>query len=289
MARRWLIGPAVVVGIALVGTGIWWFNRPEPIPTRPPASAPPVGSCWRVDAAGARAALPWSGAPVGCATEHTAEIFHVGQVDHELIGKARSARGSEVTLANNLMYAQARRACEAFASTYLGGDWHKDQVTVVANWVSPAGDGFFGCALAQVADPAGTSLVSRTSSLKATGDSGGLAIECVRRGTGETLGYSRCDQEHDGEFVGTYTLTPPDAPFDANAVKDTATKGCGQVALGYLGLPITGNRADLQVGYVGPTTASTWLGSDQTFACYAMAGVKLRGSIHSLGTRTLPH
>jgi hypothetical protein len=57
---------------------------------------------------------------------------------------------------------------------------------------------------------------------------------------------------------------------------------------GYLGLPAGADRPDLSAGYVGPTTAQTWLGSDQTFACYAVATDRLRGTIRSLGTRPLP-
>ena len=66
------------------------------------------------------------------------------------------------------------------------------------------------------------------------------------------------------------------------------TRGCGQVALTYLGLPSTATRPDLKIGYVGPTTAETWLGSDQTFACYASADTPLRGTVRNLGTRPLP-
>jgi hypothetical protein len=32
-----------------------------------------------------------------------------------------------------------------------------------------------------------------------------------------------------------------------------------------------------------------WVGSDQTFACYAMAAVPVRGSVRGLGTGPLPH
>ncbi len=66
------------------------------------------------------------------------------------------------------------------------------------------------------------------------------------------------------------------------------TKGCGQVALTYLGLPADATRPDLKVGYVGPTSAETWLGSDQTFGCYASTDAALRGTIRNLGTRPLP-
>lgn len=172
MSRPWRIRLPVVLVAALVAAGaLWWFTRPEQIPTAVPAGAPPVGSCWTVDPA--------------------------------------------------------------------------------------ARDGFFACALTQSTDPGGTGYVRRTGSLKGAGGDGPLAIACVRRGGGDSLAYSPCDGEHDGEFVGTYTLTPPDAPFDATAVAAAVTKGCGQQILKYIGLPADATRPDLHVGYVGPTTAAT--------------------------------
>jgi hypothetical protein len=289
VSRRWRVGLGVLVVAVLVGAGVLaWINRDEPIPTTVPAAAPRVGSCWTVDAAAAQRALPWPGAPVDCGQPHTAEVYHVGQVDHDLISRARGAKGDGTTIATNLMYAQARRACNAFGSTFLGVDWHQEQVIPLANWITPTRDGFFACALAQAGDPGGTRYVSRTGSLKGAGGDAALAIACVRRGDGDSLAYAPCEGEHTGEFVGTYTLTPADAPFDATAVAAAVTKGCGRQALKYLGLPTGATRPDLHVGYVGPTTATTWLGSDQTFGCYATAQVNLRGTVRNLGTRPLP-
>ena len=288
MGRPWRVRLAVVAVCGLVAAGaVWWINRDAPVPTKLPASAPQVGSCWLVDPTAAQATLPWPGGPLDCAKPHTAEVYHVGQVDADLVRRARGAKGDETTIATNLMYAQARRACDAIGRIYLGADWHQDQVTLLASWIAPARDGFFGCALAQTVDPGGTRYVSRTASLKGLGTPPALVIECVTK-NGGALAYSPCDGAHDGEFVGTYTLTPPDAPFNATAVAAAVTKGCGQEALKYLGLPTDATRPDLHVGYVGPTTAATWLGSDQTFACYTTAEVRMRGTLRNLGTRPLP-
>jgi hypothetical protein len=287
MARSWR-GRLVAVGLiaVAVGAGVWWINRSEPIPTRPPASAPKVGDCWAVQPAAAAKAMPWPGSAVPCGSAHSAEIFHVGQVDRDLISKARSAKGDDAKVARNLMFAEVRRACGAFGSTYLGANWHDDQVTLVANWIEPASNGFFGCALVQTTGPGGTTYVTRTGSLKGVG-TGPLAIGCVTR-TGDAVRYSSCAEPHTGEYVGSYTITPDNAPFNATAVQAAATKGCGKAALSYLGLPETGTRPDLKVGFVGPTAADTWLGSDQTFGCYASADVQLRGTVRNLGTRPLP-
>ena len=288
MAGSWKgrLAAVAVLGLAAAGL-VWWINRGTPIPTTPPASAPKVGACWAVSPAAAKGAMPWPGSPVPCTAAHTAEVYHVGQVDHDLISRARAAKGDDAKVAQNLMYAEVRRACGGFASVYLGGDWHRDQVTLLANWIAPARDGFFGCALVQVTGPGGAQYVTRTGSFKGAGDTGPLAIECVAR-TGDTVRFASCTDVHSGEFVGAYRITPDNAPFDARAAASAATKGCGQVALTYLGLPSAATRADLKVGYVGPTTAETWLGSDQTFGCYASADAPLRGTVRNLGTRPLP-
>jgi hypothetical protein len=275
---------AIVAVVVALGVAMWLLNRPDPVPSAVPAGAPQVGSCWQVDGAAVHDAFPWKGTAVPCSAGHTAEVFHVGQADHDVVRRGR-ARGTDGAVARNLMLVEVRRACGAFASTFLGDNWHRAQVTVVADWIGQQRDGFFGCALAQTVDAGGTQLVARTASLKSAAAS--VAAACVTRGTAGST-YIACDQAHDGEFVGIYTLTPPNAPFDQAAVKDTVSKGCGDLVRDYLGLASTANRADLSVGYVGPTTAQTWLGSDQTFACYALAGVTLRGSIRSLGARPLP-
>jgi hypothetical protein len=286
MARSWRRRLALVGVLAVGAAGVvWWINRGESIPTHPPAGAPRVGSCWTVSPQTAKRALPWPGRPVDCAGPHTAEVYHVGQVDRDLVSRARGAKGDDRTVAVNLMYAQARRACGALGTKYLGADWHATRVALLANWIEPVRDGFFGCAAAQASDPGGGGFVTRTATLKGAGP--GLATACVSR-EGETVRYEPCTAEHTGEFVGTYIVTPSGAPFDGTAVASAVTKGCGQATLSYLGLPADASRPDLHVGYVGPTTAATWLGSDQTFACYASADAPIRGTVRSLGTRPLP-
>ncbi len=279
-----LIAALVVV---LGGAVFWWYSRPEAVPTKPPAAAPAVGSCWSVDATAARTAFPWSGSPVDCTASHTAEVYYLGQIDASLIRQDHKAKGDDKTIADNLMYAQARIACGNFASVYLGASWHTGQVTVLANWVTPAHSGFFACALAQVADPAGKTLTARSASLKGglAGDGkAALTVGCV-----DAAGsYTACDQTHRSEYVGGYTITPESAPFNAGALQTAVTQGCGQLVQAYLGAASGPARADVSVAYVGPTTAADWLGSDQTYACYAKTAVDIRGSIRNLGTRPLP-
>jgi len=278
---------AIAVFAVLVGGAVWWINRSEPIPTKPPANAPKAGECWAIPSDQTPKAMPWPGGPVSCSSAHTAEMVQVGQVDRELTSKARVATGDDAKIAQGLMYAEARRACTESADRYLGTSWHRLQVTLLAAWIDPAGSGFYGCALAQITGPGGNTYVTRTGSLKGIGDGGPLTIGCVAR-TGDTVRFASCDQPHTGEFVGMYRITPDNAPFDAKAVSDAATKGCTQAALAYLGLPGTATRADLIVGYIGPSAAASWLGSDQTFDCYASASTPLRGTIRNLGTRPLP-
>ena len=282
MSRRWgVLLAAIVAVLALVGVAAWWFNRPDPVPAKAPASAPALGSCWRVEPSAATRAFPWSGADAPCTGPHTAEVYYVGQADHDLVRQSRGS-GQNATIAANLMLAEVRRACGSFASTYLGANWHQSRVTILADWIGSQRDGFFGCALAETGDAAGTRFATRTAGVK--GASEGLAATCALDG-----GYVPCEQPHNGEFVGTYTVTPADAPFDLAALKTTVSRGCGDAVRAYLGLPAGADRPDLTAGYVGPTTAQTWLGSDQTFACYAVSSDRMRGTIRSLGTRPLPH
>jgi len=157
------------------------------------------------------------------------------------------------------------------------------RVRVVASWIVPQDTGYFACGLAEVADPAGKQFRDRTAGLAGAG--GQIGIDCVEKAAGTDLRYVACDAPHDGEFVGAYTLTPPDAPFNADGVKAAATRGCADLAVTYIGAA----RTDVYAAHVGPATASEWLGSDQTFACYAMASAgRLRGSVKGLADRPLP-
>ena len=170
---------------------------------------------------------------------------------------------------------------------------------MLANWVKPDGSGFFACGAAQTADPAATTFVERSGRLSRAlaSDGGRLGIECVSRAGnppagsasgGSPMRYAGCAGAHYGEFIGTYTITPPQAPFDAAAVRAAATRGCGELLLRFLRLPAGSSRADLRAAYVGPTSAGAWLGSDQAFTCYAMAARPVRGSMRGLGQRQLP-
>jgi hypothetical protein len=277
----------VVVAVVLVAAGAYWLTRPQKASAKPPKDAPVAGSCWNIDEKAAATAFPWPGAPVDCTARHTAEVIFVGQVDRELAAKAVSAKGDGAKVQQNVMYAQARRACTVVASTYVGADWRAGRVQVVADWITPARSGYFGCAVAEAAAPANKRFIARTTSLRDALKGGGLAIACVARDGGGEMAYVACEQPHDGEFVGTYMITPPDAPFDGEKARAAATSGCGELATGYVGAP----RTDLRTGYVGPTTAGDWLGSDQTYACYTLATgtQKLRATVKGVGAGPLPH
>lgn len=274
---------SIVVVLALAGGGAYWLLRDtsRKIPHTPPAAAPRVGSCWKVDAAGAKAAFPWAGGPVDCAAAHTVEVFHVGQAGDDLLHRLDQAEDENVKIAQNLLYAQARRACVVEGTAFLGGNWHESKVQILASWIAPATDGFFGCAVAAVTGPAADEFTSREGSLAKAGPT--LPIGCVA-----SLRYVDCTAPHDGEYTGSYSIAPMDAPFDETAVRNASAKGCVGVGLRYLGLAETADRADLSAAAVGPKTASDWLGSDQTFACYLMSSRPMKASVAKLGTGPLP-
>lgn len=284
MPKRWTILIFVVALLAVVG-GAYWLTRPASagISTTPPEGAPATGSCWLVDEKVAAIAFPWPGKPVDCTARHTAEVFYVGQVDRDLAAKTANSKGDEARINQNLMYGEARRACIVHGSDFVGGDWHSARVQIIAGWIKPTRSGYFGCAMVEATAPASKNFVARTATLR--GAASALPIACVARIDG-ALAYAGCDTTHDGEFVGTYTITPFNLPFDAQKVPASANTGCGNAMTSYVGAA----RTDLRAGYVGPTTGSDWLGSDQTYACYALvtgAG-KLRGSIKGIGSGALP-
>jgi hypothetical protein len=131
--------------------------------------------------------------------------------------------------------------------------------------------------------PASKRFAVRTASLRDA--AGALPIDCVARVDG-SLAYAPCGTAHDGEFVGTYTITPLDVPYDAEKVPAAATTGCGNLTNSFVGAA----RTDLRSGYVGPASGSDWLGSDQTYACYALVtgADKIRGSVKGIGSGPLP-
>lgn len=292
MADCFLVKRIAIIAVVLLalGAGAYFLLRDtgRDIPATPPAGAPKAGTCWRIDAAGAQAAFPWPGGAVDCAAPHTVEVFRVGQVGKDLLHRLDDATGEDVKLTQNLLYAQARRDCLVQGPIFLGGGWHEARVQIIASWIKPASDGFYGCGLAEVTGPTADEFAGRQGSLAgALKQESPLAIACVKK-DGDRLRYVGCSDPHDGEYSGVYTVTPPEAPFDEAAVRNATAKGCATVGLSYLGLPGNGDRQDLSPGSVGPKTASEWLGSDQAFTCYLMSAKPLRASVHGLGTAPLP-
>src|SRR5690348_4040924 len=99
--KRKLAVAGVALAAALAAVAVYRLTRPAD--AGPPEGTPRAGSCWAVDEAAARQAFPWPGRPVDCASEHTAEVFHVNQVDPELAARAKTAKGDEAKLQQNLM------------------------------------------------------------------------------------------------------------------------------------------------------------------------------------------
>ena len=317
MSTRRLLPPAIaVVVIVVVGTVLWLANRSTPVPTTVPKAAPPVRSCWNVDSAMIGAQLPWSGSPVACTAAHTAEIVSVGQVDQRLVRTAQKAKGQDATVNSFVMVTSARAACLDKVGSYVGGAWRGAELSVYPDFVAPAKDGFFACVIAQVADPGGQRLVTRTASLAGALSGPGaasLGIDCVGDATsaGDStsagsptsatdgaaspapsggaagLSFVECGQPHTSEFVGLYTVTPANAPYNGPAIQKAVSAGCRQLVDSFVGIAAGQKRSDLRVSEVGPDSANLWAGSDQTFACYASASTPWSGSIKGIGTRAL--
>jgi Septum formation len=320
MSARRLLPPAIaVVVIAIVGSVLWLANRSAPIPTSTPKTAPSVQSCWDIGAARIGTQLPWPGSPVACTAAHTAEVVSVGQVDQRLVRTAQKATGQDATVNSFVMTTSARAACLDKVGSYVGGAWRGAQLTVYPDFVTPAKDGFFACVIAQVADPGGQRLVTRTASLAGALSGAGaasLGIDCV--GDASSAGVSgvpssavpsfavpssapvppsssptaglsfvECAEPHTSEFVGLYTVTPANAPYNGPEIQRAVTTGCQQLVDSFVGVGAGQVRSDLRVSEVGPDSANLWAGSDQTFACYASAATPWSGSLKGIGTRAL--
>ncbi len=288
--RRVLPAAIAVLVLAGIAIGLYFANRQAPIPTSS-ATTPAIGSCWNVPSISA--AMPWSGAPVDCTAVHTAEIFYTGQADRSLIKDYRAAKpGQELQAASIVLQGEARSGCSGHANEYLGGPWRTAQVTIAPDFVGDPKDGFYACAVAQVSDPGGTVLVTRTATLKgalAGADNTQLGIDCYTADAAGALSFVPCSAGHTGEYVGLYTVTPLGAPFNGPELQQAVTAGCQGILNSFLALPAGApNRSDLRSSYVGPTTSATWLGSDQSYACFATAATAITGTIKSLGTRPLP-
>jgi len=298
LSRRRLLPPAIAVAVlVIVGTVLWLANRSSPVPTAIPHTAPAVGSCWSVDDKAITGLLPFPGHSIDCSAPHTAEIVSVGQVDQKLVRNAQHATGQDAQVNSFIMTTSARATCIDKAGLYVGGAWRGAQLSVYPDFIQPAKDGFFACVVAQIADPGGTRLVTRTASLVAAlsgADSTALSIDCVgtagTEGTdGAALTFVDCGKPHTSEFMGLYTLTPANAPYNGPAIKRAVTTGCQQMMDSFVGLSAGQSRSDLRVSEVGPDTANLWAGSDQTFACYVSGSAPWIGSVKGLGTRPLPH
>jgi hypothetical protein len=223
---------------------------------------------------------------VDCTGPHTVEVFYAGQVDRALVKNGRSATGQEKQANNVIMAGEARAGCTVKAKPFLGDSPRGARVAVMANFVKPAQDGFYVCTMAEAAGPNGDTFITRAGSMKGAAQQ--LGIECVASGANGSLTYVPCSRPHSSEYAGTYTVTPLGAPYDASQLQTAVPNGCKQIVIAFMGLRAGATRSDVTSAYVGPTTSNTWIGSDQSYACYARTASEISGSLQGLGTRPLP-
>lgn len=280
--------PAAVAVAILAGIGLWFWlaGGHVSIPTAFPSAAPAVGTCWNTPEPG--------GTAIPCDQAHKMEIYYRGQADRKLLIAYQGSNRQDSQAAAVLMQAEARTGCTGNAAAYLGGSWRSAQLTLLPSFLAPEKNGFYVCGAAQTATPTGADLIARTGSLRGVlsgPEAKALVIDCYEDdGAWASAVFRSCAKNHDGEYVGDYTVTPLGAPFNGPELAKIIPAGCQSVLDRFLGLPDGApTRPDVQVNFVGPTTADNWVGSDQTYACYAGLGKDVRGSIKGLGTRPLPH
>ena len=116
------------------------------------------------------------------------------------------------------MAGEARAGCTVKGQKFLGDSPRGARVAVLPDFVRPADDGFYVCAMAQSTGPNNQSFVTRTTSMK--GAAKALGIECVASPASGGLAYVPCTQPHNSEYAGTYTVTPLGAPYDGTQLQD---------------------------------------------------------------------
>jgi hypothetical protein len=62
------------------------------------------------------------------------------------------------------------------------------------------------------------------------------------------------------EFVGLYTVTPANAPYNGPEIQKAVTAGCEQPVDSFVDVPAGQRRSDLRISEVGPDSANLWAG-----------------------------
>jgi Septum formation len=210
---------------------------------------------------------------VDCSASHQTETVFVGAFTGTEAGR------SSPPLAGTPARSDAYGQCMKAANDYLGDDWHN--AMVVLGLVLPGdkawtgGARWYRCDVVAY-DDFSLETVHGVGSVKGgLRGSRPLAITCLtltsdsgRRITGEK--DTPCDQPHNAELAGLYTIPPRDWTNRETAGK-LASDGCEGVAAHFLGFP--GNRpVSNYTGWWATTVGEDqWKLGDRTALCFVVA------------------
>jgi len=172
-----------------------WSRMADPVPWQPQA-----GTCHH----GFEPRLMRSAyEPVDCADSHRFETVHVGQFGGEV-------PAAEPPAENTPEFKSAWADCDAKATSYLGGQWRDRQVRVAVSLPVPegwtAGSRWYMCQLGPVEWTGNRASVLNQSVRGKYASLPVLEWGCGNQPDTGEFEPTDCGEEHDTEFVGSFTL-----------------------------------------------------------------------------------
>jgi len=230
--------------------------------------------------------------PSECTASHQSETFYIGKFT------GKNAEGTSAPDVGDAAFKTASQTCDRQAEKFLGGDWHKARVEMIAvmpsdrQWHGEAR--WFRCELLETKDSQGH-VVSRSKSMK-DGLRGKkpLALTCAnykptKDGKGFTnITYTTCGKSHSIEMTGTYTWTASKYPGKKQSA--TNSSHCLALSAGYLGTTLGGLNSVGGFEWMWwPATEAQWSVGNKTVRCYLgpYPSHKRTGSIKGKGPGSL--
>ncbi|WP_412540039.1 septum formation family protein [Longispora sp. K20-0274] len=282
----------LVVGILVLCSGVVGLIVKMAAGTRGPvgdgsALTPQAGSCRHALDMGAttpeaRGFPPtFGGRYAMCTKAHEIETFFVGRVSASL-----SAADAEKEIDGT---------CRVEADKFLGGPRGTGRVATTSYMEENAdhlAKRWFSCEVAEVGNAAGTTLVTRTGSLRgALAGPGPVVLGCANSAAHDFVFLPDCAAPHTAEFVGLYTLADDANPADDEARDRSVGAGCQKAVTDFLGWDQrTFESSDLiDVTFWGPGAAEVRDGN-RVFQCFVttVEDRKLTGSLKGLGAGKVP-
>ncbi|GIG63309.1 hypothetical protein Lfu02_76810 [Longispora fulva] len=282
----------LVVGIFILCSGVVGLLVKMAGSTRGPvgdgsALTPQAGTCRHAADVGATtpeaSGFPptFGGRFAMCTKAHEIETFFVGRVSASL-----SAADAEK---------EVDGTCRVEADKFLGGPRGTGKVATTSYTEENAdhlAKRWFSCDVAEVGNAAGTTLVTRTGSLRgALAGTSPLLLGCANSTTHDFVFLPDCAAAHTTEFAGLYTLADDAAPADDDARDRSVGAGCQKTVTDFLGWDQqTFETSDLiDVTFWGPKAAEVRDGN-RVFQCFVTTfkDRKLTGSVKGLGAGKVP-